>query len=248
MFNLIFASLITASFAAYETEILQMYTHVFRGNASFYGTGYSGMCQIPPNSLPHAAQSRNTEPAALNKPQLYGSLTCGMCLRVTPQRTLVGHTPLRNEYVYITDVCENCLAGDIDLATNGDGLWAIDLQAAQCPVQNTKISYKFQGSQEWFIKLQIRNTRFPVTEVQMYQPQSRQWLPLSRSLDGFWEIPDSGHGYEKPIQTPFTISLRSPDNQVIYDKIPSIQNDVVFEGDGVQFAYNSALLQVPFVV
>lgn len=52
--------------------------------------------------------------------------------------------------------------GDIDLAVIGDGRWRVIIQAVQCPVGNGKIEYKLQGSDEWYIKLQIRNERYGV--------------------------------------------------------------------------------------
>lgn len=52
------------------------------------------------------------------------------------------------------------LKGALDLAENGDGRWKIEIQAIQCPVGNGKIEYKFQGSNNWYLKLQIRNARY----------------------------------------------------------------------------------------
>lgn len=52
--------------------------------------------------------------------------------------------------------------GALDLAENGDGRWKIEIQAIQCPVGNGKIEYKFQGSNPWYLKLQIRNARYEI--------------------------------------------------------------------------------------
>ena len=67
--------------------------------------------------------------------------------------------PLRTSSL-IEDLCFVPITGDLDLAENGDGRWRIEIQAIQCPVGNGKIEYKFQGSNPWYLKLQIRNARY----------------------------------------------------------------------------------------
>ena len=57
-------------------------------------------------------------------------------------------------------LCFVPITGALDLAENGDGRWRIEIQAIQCPVGNGKIEYKFQGSNPWYLKLQIRNARY----------------------------------------------------------------------------------------
>lgn len=52
------------------------------------------------------------------------------------------------------------LAGSLNLAEAGDGRWDLEISAVQCPVGETKLEYKFQGSSPWYIKLQIRNHRY----------------------------------------------------------------------------------------
>lgn len=52
-----------------------------------------------------------------------------------------------------------CL-GDLDFAQDGDGRWDIEMMAVQCPVEQTNITYTFQGSHQYYIKLQVRNSRY----------------------------------------------------------------------------------------
>ena len=49
--------------------------------------------------------------------------------------------------------------GDVDLGVSGDGRWDVSIQAVQCPVGSSKLEYKFQGSNPYYIKLQVRNAR-----------------------------------------------------------------------------------------
>ncbi|KAK3599344.1 hypothetical protein CHS0354_009839 [Potamilus streckersoni] len=151
-----------------------------------------------------------------------------------------GANPIRGDFkVFVKDVCPECHAGSLDFAENGDGRWAIEIQAVQCPVGNTKIEYKFQGSNPWYLKLQTRNSRLPATEVAMFQPRSQRWEPMKRSADGFWLMGDGN--WEKPVQTPLRVRLTAPNGETIEDRIDKIHNDVVIYGNGVQFSLDAHL-------
>lgn len=45
------------------------------------------------------------------------------------------------------------------LTDDVDGRMWMEMQAIQCPVGNTTLEYKFQGSGTYYIKLQVRNAR-----------------------------------------------------------------------------------------
>ena len=47
----------------------------------------------------------------------------------------------------------------MDFAENKDGRWDISIQAVQCPVGDNKLQYAFQGSNPWYLKLQVSNYR-----------------------------------------------------------------------------------------
>ncbi len=70
-----------------------------------------------------------------------------------------GSDPIKGSFfVYVADMCGG-KSGDVDLFGTGDGRWQVQIQAVQCPVGNTPLEYKFQGANEWSLKLQIRNHR-----------------------------------------------------------------------------------------
>ena len=54
-------------------------------------------------------------------------------------------------------------AGSVDFAENKDGRWDISIQAVQCPVGDNKLQYAFQGSNPWYLKLQVSNYRYTNT-------------------------------------------------------------------------------------
>ena len=107
--------------------------------------------------------------------------------------------------------------GDIDFALNGDGRWDIKVQAVQCPVGDTTIQYLFQGSNPWYIKLQIRNARIPIVKVELQKGD--QWMTPVQSSDGFWVLKDFGFEWPKG---PISVKLTAANCQVLYDQVPKI--------------------------
>ena len=63
------------------------------------------------------------------------------------------------QFAIVGDLCPECKQGDLDLATNGDGRWTISWTPVQCNVANNSFIYSFQGSNPYYLKLQIANTR-----------------------------------------------------------------------------------------
>lgn len=50
----------------------------------------------------------------------------------------------------------------MDLYINGDGRWKISFVAVDCPSvagEAGNIQFRFQGSNPWYIKLQVRNSK-----------------------------------------------------------------------------------------
>ena len=58
---------------------------------------------------------------------------------------------------------DNFFTGALDQASVGDGRWTIAWTPVQCPVGTahgtSTFFYSFQGSNPWYLKLQIANTR-----------------------------------------------------------------------------------------
>lgn len=62
-------------------------------------------------------------------------------------------------WLAVTDECPECSSGDLDLAQNGDGRYGVQWQPVQCNTGNTPAYYSFQGSNPYYTKLQVTNTR-----------------------------------------------------------------------------------------
>ncbi|XP_059142648.1 uncharacterized protein LOC131930253, partial [Physella acuta] len=126
--------------------------------------------------------------------------------------------------------------GDVDFALNGDGRWGISIRAVQCPVGTSTIQYAFQGSNPYYLKLQIRNARIPITGVQVHR--SNAWVTMTHSSDGYWLLND---GHAMP-SGQFDIRLTAANGQVLNDAVPRIDNSHILEGvHRVQVALDASL-------
>jgi len=71
----------------------------------------------------------------------------------------VNPVPLTTQYVLVSNLCPECLAGSLDQEIAGDGRWTIEWHPVQCAVGSTPFVYSFQGSNPYYIKMQVSNHR-----------------------------------------------------------------------------------------
>ncbi|OWF52840.1 uncharacterized protein LOC110447205 [Mizuhopecten yessoensis] len=237
----ILLSVLTLANGSHEHDIINLYKHNFRGDGTYYGVGSSGTCSYTPPDLPPVAKNHAiTDYVALNSPQFFGSLACGMCFTVNGTGHGLGNDPINGQHiVFVKDLCPECHAGSVDFAKNGDGRWGISIRAIQCPVGNTPIEYKFQGSNDYYLKLQVRNARIPATKVEMRQ-QDNHYASFQHTTDGFWTM---GAGFDKPVRYPIHLRLTAANGDTVLDTIHMnhIQNEVVLHGSGKQFSLDRNL-------
>ncbi|CAL1530476.1 unnamed protein product [Lymnaea stagnalis] len=205
--------------------VLNLYSRNYNGDGTYYGEGTGGTCQYA-TPLPPAATNRKISAlVALNKPQFLNSITCGICLKVTGSGHGLGANPITGDHiVFVKDLCPECHEGSVDFALNGDGRWGITIHAVQCPVDSTTIQYAFQGSNPFYLKLQVRNARIPITGVQVHR--SNAWVTMTHSGDGYWLLSD---GHAMP-DGAFGIRLTAANGHVLEDTVPRIDNSHILEG------------------
>ncbi|KAK6179309.1 hypothetical protein SNE40_011699 [Patella caerulea] len=224
--------------AAIKDDLLNLYHHKFNGDGTYYGPDDTGTCQYNPPSRPPAALHPTIKHfVALNKPQFLGSYSCGMCFKVHAEGQGLGSAPIKGDFVvFANNLCPECAAGSLDFAENGDGRWKIQIQAVQCPVGNTKLEYKLQGSNPYYIKLQIRNGRIPAAGLKIMQ--SGTWVEMTHSADGFWILSNG-----KPVDTTnIKVKITAANGEVVEDVIPKLVNNQVLHGaKAVQFALDKSL-------
>ncbi len=148
------------------------------GDATTYAYTSGGACTrdpIPPGTLV----------GAINAPQYNGSIMCGAYLSVTG--------PAGSAQVMIVDLCPECPSGDLDLNTDAfqaitgatDGRYPISWRVVSPPLTGA-IGYRFQGSNPYYIKVQVINHRNPVYRIEL-DTGAGGFVALDRTMDGFFQ-------------------------------------------------------------
>jgi hypothetical protein len=119
--------------------------------------------------------------------------------------------------------------GDVDLGLTGDGRWGIYWTANDCPVGSTFLQYLFQGSNLYYIKLQVRNHRVPISKVE-FQGTDSAWYPGARTPDNFWLV----NPFTYPFTWPLTVRVTSIAGHQVIDKVPEFGTGVVDGSNRVQ--------------
>ncbi|KAK9845924.1 hypothetical protein WJX81_006098 [Elliptochloris bilobata] len=141
----------------------------FKGDGTYYGdNGGAGACSFSVSDSQYLPWAANTRRVAINAPMFFGSQSCGLCASVRATGTGSGLTPLptTTQYILVSNLCPECQWGDFDYESPGDGRWGIQWHPVQCAVGSSTFQYAFVGSNPYYIKMQITNTRVPVAAVQ----------------------------------------------------------------------------------
>ena len=150
----------------------------FSGQATTYAYTGGGACTRDP--IPSGPLV-----GAINDPQYYGALLCGAYLTVTG--------PAGTAQVLVVDLCPGCAAGDLDLDTPAfqaitgatDGRYPITWRLTS-PALAGPIGYRFQGSNPYYVKVQVLNHRNPVYRVEL-DTGAGGFVALARTADGFFQ-------------------------------------------------------------
>lgn len=196
-------------------------------NAAFYydTSARIGACSVPWLFGDHVA--------AINLAQWDGAAHCGECLQVTG--------PLGTTVVKVLDLCPECTAGQLDLspeafAAIGDplqGTVPVQWQRVDCPVSGN-LTYRFEGSSEFYLSLQPRNHRHGVQSISVLH--NGNYMPMVRTGSNKF-IYATGTGSAANLQ--FRVS--STAGEVLDQTFPFLQNDLDIPG-GSQFAPCSPVL------
>lgn len=147
------------------------------GDATYYGGTDNGHCSLSP--VP--AQYGNRIPVAVGPDTYARSAGCGACLAATSAGVGAGADPPPAAFdAYIADECPKCAAGDLDLGVPGDGRWDVAWRVVDCPVVAGGPELLLQGSDPYYVKLQVRNVPRPVVGVTV------GGVAATRVPDNFW--------------------------------------------------------------
>jgi len=191
----------------------------YTGDGTYYGATGAGACGYDPSP-------GNLMVAAMNAQQWNSSAVCGMCVEVTGPKG-----PANKIVVRIVDLCPECKQGDLDLSEQAFSLIAeksagrvpITWQPVACSVSGP-VSYKFKdGSSQYWMAIQVRNSRLPVSKIELLQGANA--LTLKQESYGYYiqDTPDPGPG-------PFTFRVTSLTGQQITDSGIPLMNDAVVQG------------------
>eukprot|EP01112_Ceratiomyxa_fruticulosa_P013159 TRINITY_DN3680_c0_g2_i2.p1 TRINITY_DN3680_c0_g2~~TRINITY_DN3680_c0_g2_i2.p1 ORF type:complete len:360 (-),score=79.20 TRINITY_DN3680_c0_g2_i2:61-1140(-) len=127
-----------------------------------------------------------------------------MCIQITGTGSGSGGSPVTGTFtVFVNNECPSCAANSIDLGKDGDGVWDISWKAVPCPCGSAKFQYTYQGTNAYYIKIQVRNHCVPVSGVSINSQGS--WVALTRQPDNFWQT--SGAVYPLPT-APSTFQIK----------------------------------------
>jgi expansin (peptidoglycan-binding protein) len=201
------------------------YTTTYTGDATYYGAYTSGgACTLDPTP-PVGTGSSIWTTVALATNLWAGSEACGMCISLTGNGVGSGASPVTGTHiVYVNNECPSCGNNGIDLGMSGDGVWDITWNAVPCPI-STNIQFLLQGDNNYYIKLQIRNTRYPVYAVSILQ--NGAYHALARTSDNFFT---AGPTVTFPLAFPLGVQVTSVTGDIITDSVPSLTNGAVMQG------------------
>ena len=210
----------------------------YEGDGTFYtlqGVGACGLEKTNAQKLPWSTGIKNN--VAMNDPQFANSASCGLCLTYRGTGAGVGQTLIADtpQSALVTDLCPECLTGSLDMAMPGDGRFKIQWTPAQCDVGSTGFVYSLEGSNNFYIKLRITNTRVPIQEVFIQTPD-QAFVPMKRSADNAWIL-----GSAAPLVFPVGISVVSILGDRVLDslEVTDPSNTSPIQGKA-QFPINSA--------
>jgi expansin (peptidoglycan-binding protein) len=183
------------------------------GVATFYDATGAGNCSFDPSP-------NDLMVAAMNAAQYDNSAVCGECVAVTG--------PMGTVTVRIVDQCPGCESGHLDLSAQAfamiampsQGRVSITWQPVSCVVLGP-IQYHFKdGSNPYWVAIQLRNTRLLVQSLEAQV--SGAWMPLARQSYNYF-VASSGLG-----PGPFTLRVTAVDGQQLTDaNIPLMVNQSV---------------------
>lgn len=161
----------------------------FEGEGTYYGYTDGGNCAM--RELP--SEYTSLPAVAINDAQYAGSASCGACVEYTGNGQGSGGDPIVGTHIaYIHDRCPECSHGSLDLSQDGDGRWKIRFRFVPCPFED-HLSFLFEGSNDFYWKLQPRGLKYPVDTVTV------NGLSSYRTQDNFF-IVQNGDGHILPAE------------------------------------------------
>lgn len=208
--------------------IYSRYKKIFKGEVTYFGTYPVGKGACTPDPLTSLGKQRGWIQVAADFSNYKRSVGCGMCVEIYGKGIGSGLDPVKGTYrAVVTDLCaEGCYDGGFDYFVLGDGRWQVTYKAVECPSvsgQAGNIMFRFQGSNPWYLKVQVRNSKIPTAGLEVLQ--NGRYRCLNKVNDNYFE--SLGVGLAK-VEFPLTVRVTSVSGQQLVSTIPEMKNDVSF--------------------
>lgn len=191
----------------------------FTGEGTFYGATGGGNCMFDPSP-------GNLMVAAMNARDYAGSAVCGQYVAVTG--------PKGSVTVRITDQCPECGKGDLDLSAEAFARIA-DPVAGRVPIRwyvvpgdvSGPVSYRYkEGSSRWWVAIQVRNHRLPVTGLEIKPSGSADWISVARTDYNYFVHP------REIADGPVQVRVTALGGATLTDTLPAPTDGLVVAGTG----------------
>lgn len=149
--------------------------HVFSktGFITYYNNRNITACGFDPDLYSDFAQ------VSISGVEWADSLACGVCLEINGTGNGEGATPFTGSYqAIVTNVCDVCEKDNFSVFGDGDGRWEIEYDYVPCNFDSIK--YKLVDSNEYYIRLQVINTPYPITKLYINNKLA------TRTEDNYW--------------------------------------------------------------
>lgn len=185
----------------------------YEGQGTYYSADGTGNCSFD-------ASPGDLLVAAMNEEQYGNAELCGACVAVQGPR---GEVTVR-----IVDRCPGCKRGDLDLSPQAferiaplsAGRVPVAWRLAPCAVDGP-IAYKYkEGSNPYWIALQVRNHRVAVASLELRQGE--RWVPLQRERYNYF-VGGEGDG-------PLLVRVTSTTGVTLEDELPAVNPGAVVQG------------------
>ncbi|GAB0489485.1 hypothetical protein MMPV_000704 [Pyropia vietnamensis] len=188
------------------------------GDGTYYGATNAGHCSLTPRPAQYAGMTG----VAVSTGTYARSSLCGACIRLTGSGRGSGANPITGtRMAYVMDECPSCGGrGDVDLAAPGDGRWDVSWTIVPCPTAGRRVAFLLQGSNRYYVKVQVRNTAAPASAVAV------NGMPATRVVDNFW-VAQAGGGFALPLRVTGTTAAGGR----FAGSLPNIVNDQELVGD-----------------
>eukprot|EP01113_Clastostelium_recurvatum_P024716 TRINITY_DN2951_c0_g1_i4.p1 TRINITY_DN2951_c0_g1~~TRINITY_DN2951_c0_g1_i4.p1 ORF type:complete len:411 (-),score=74.33 TRINITY_DN2951_c0_g1_i4:7-1239(-) len=147
-----------------------------------------------------------------------------MCVSVQPTSHGSGAKPITPFIGYVNNKCPECATGDLDLGMAGDGRWGIEWKAIECPFTNP-VSYRFEGSNAHYLKMQVRLALIPFDSVSVWNPSQSSWISMSRTDDNHWLVSNPQGLY--PLSTNIRVRIVGVTGEVIEDSVAWVPAGII---------------------